>query len=317
MKKIITLLTAFVCVVSFAKVKPDADLSKKVDAIYSACPKAPAVKNSVSRKILIFSRTKGWRHTEGIPAVKLAFKYMGEKLGTWQTVISDDLENFTPENLKKFDCIVLNNSTGMCFGESPKDLAKMPQEKREAILKKSDEICANIINYVKNGGSVFALHAGVDCYNHKNIRNSAFVEMLGGEFISHPWYISNKPVTFVIDDTQSPITKGIWSGDSFKIRDEIYLLGKSYDRKKCRVLMRIDTKRSPITTKGQNKIYPEGDYATAYIKSFGKGRVAYSVIGHADNNYVDPKVQEFHMRMLQFCCGDLQADTTSIEFPEK
>ncbi|MBQ2722001.1 MAG: hypothetical protein IJF70_03745, partial [Opitutales bacterium] len=130
MKKIIILLTAFVCVVSFAKVKPDADLSKKADAICNACPKS-AVKPIQPRKILIFSRTKGWRHTEGIPAVKLAFKNIGDKLGVWQTVISDDLENFTPENLKKFDCVVLNNSTGMCFGESPKELAKMPEEKRK------------------------------------------------------------------------------------------------------------------------------------------------------------------------------------------
>lgn len=317
MKRIITFLTIFVCVFSYAKVKPDADLSKKADAIYEACPKAPAVKVLKPRKILIFSRTKGWRHTEGIPAAKMAYKYMGDKLGTWQTVISDDLENFTPENIKQFDCIVLNNSTGMCFGESPKELAKMPEAERKAILKKSDEICANVIEYVKNGGSIFAIHGGVDCYNHKNIRNDAFVEMLGGEFISHPWFIDNKPVTFVIDDMQSPITKGIWDTDNFKIRDEIYLLGKSYDRKKCRVLMRIDTKRSPITRKGQNKIYPEGDYATAYIKSFGKGRIAYTVIGHAENNYLDKKCQEFHLRMLQFCCGDLKADTTSIDFTKK
>ncbi len=319
MKKIVLILTIFISIFSYAKVKPDVDLSDKINAIYSACPNAPAAKVLKARKILIFSRTKGYRHTSGIPAAKIAYKHMGEKLGTWETVISDNLENLSAENIKQFDCIVLNNSTGMCFGENPNVLEKMTESERNAIIKKSDEICANIIEYVKEGGSIFAIHAGVDCYNRKNIRHDAFVDMLGGDFISHPWFINNEPVTFVIDDMQSPITKGIWDTDNFKIRDEIYLLGKSYDRKKCRVLMRIDTKRSPITTqKGQkNKIYPEGDYATAYIKSYGKGRVAYTAIGHAENNYLDSKYQELHLRMLQFCCGDLSADTSSIEIPKK
>ena len=316
MKKVAVFLTLFASVFAYAKQKPDLDLTKHAEKICALAPKS-AVKPLKPRTILIFSKTEGYRHTAGIPAVKLAFKNIGDKLGTWTTVISDDLENFTPENLKKFDCVVLNNSTGMCFGKNPKLTAKLPEAERKAIKDKSDTICKNLIEYVKAGGSIFAIHAGVDCYQYKNIQNEEFVNMLGGEFKSHPWFISNAPVTFVIDDTQSPITKGIWEGDSFKIRDEIYLLGKSYDRKKCRVLMRIDTKRSPITTKGQNKIYPEGDYATAYIKSFGKGRVAYSVIGHAENNYFDAKVQEFHTRMLQFCCGDLPADTSSIEIPNK
>ena len=318
MKKLVIFLTVFACAFAYAqqKPRPDKDLTKCADKIYNACPKS-AVKPIKPRTILIFSKTEGWRHHEGIPAVKLAFKNIGDKLGTWQTVISDDLENFTAENLKKFDCVVLNNSTGMCFGKNPKLTAKLPEAERKAIKDKSDKICKNLIEYVKNGGSIFALHGGVDCYQYKNIENEEFINMLGGSFKSHPWYISNAPVTFVVDDTQSPITKGIWEGDNFKIRDEIYLLGRGYDRKTCRVLMRIDTKRSPITHKGQNKIYPEGDYATAYIKSFGKGRIAYSVIGHDERNYFDPKVQEFHTRMIQFCCGDLQADTASIEYPCK
>lgn len=315
MKNILKLLSILTVVLTM----PFSFGARKIDEqkIREACPAQAAAPIQKQRTILIYSTTKGWNHVEGIAAAKLAFKNMGDKLGTWQTVISDELENLTKENLKKFDCIVLNNTTGMCFGEKPEVLKKMPKAEQEKIIKRSNEICKNLIDYVRNGGSILAVHAGVDCYNRNGFRNLEFTDMLGGEFISHPWCMDNVPVTFEIDDTQSPITKGIWQEDNFKINDEIYMLGESYNRKKCRVLMRINPKKSPITTnqgkKMQHLIRQDGDYATVYIKSFGKGRVAYSTVGHQENNYYDSKHQELYLRLLQFCCGDLKADTTPIE----
>ncbi len=319
MKKFVFILSILAFTLSFAQSK-DVDMSGKLKRIEAAAPKVAPAKPAKQREVLIFSRTCGFRHTGGIPAAKAAFKIIGDKLGTWNTTISDDLVNFTPENLKKFDCIILNNSTAMCFGEPQATLAKMSKDQQAKVKERSDTICKNLIEYVKNGGSILAVHAAVDCYNYDKFRNREFTDMLGGEFVSHPWYISNAPETIVIDDPNSPITKGIWNIDAFKVREEIYMLGSSYDRKKCRVLMRIDTSRSPITTgmrEHNYKLRSDGDLAAAYIKSFGKGRVAYTTFGHGENNFLNPQILELYTRMAQFCCGDLKADTTPIPFTNK
>ncbi len=319
MKKFILILSTLAFTLSFAQSK-DADMSGKLKRIEAAAPNVAPAKPTKQREVLIFSRTCGFRHKGGIPAAKAAFKIIGEKLGTWNTTISDDLANFTPENLKKFDCVILNNSTAMCFGEPQAALAKMSKDQQAKVKERSDTICKNLIEYVKNGGGILAVHAAVDCYNYDKFRNREFTDMLGGEFVSHPWYLSNAPETIVIDDPNSPITKGIWDIDAFKVREEIYMLGSSYDRKKCRVLMRIDTSRSPVTTgmrEHNYKLRSDGDLATAYIKSFGKGRVAYTTFGHSDNNFLNPQILELYTRMAQFCCGDLKADTTPIPFTNK
>ena len=317
-RKIILVLVSIMSAFATAY-SQDADLSSNIQAIFDACPTKPAVVPQTKRKVLMFSRTCGYRHKVGIPAAKITFAYMAKTLGICELVISDELENFTPEKLKQFDCIILNNSTGMCFGENHKKLAKMPDNDRKTVEKRSKEICKNVIDYVRNGGSILAIHAGVDCYNRKGFIDDEYTGMLGADFVAHPWYFGNLPVEFVIDDKKSPLVEGIWDGERFKIKEEVYLLGKAFDRTKSRVVMRIDAQTSPIKDRKSDKItyYHDGDYATTFIKSFGKGRIAYSTIGHYDNNYYDAKVQEMYMRLLQFCCGDLKADTTPIPLPKK
>ena len=182
-KKIILVLVSIMSAFATSYAQ-DADLSSNIQAIFDACPTKPAVVPQTKRKVLLFSRTCGYRHKVGIPAAKIAFAYMAKTLGICELVISDELENFTPENLKKFDCIILNNSTGMCFGENYKKLVKMPEPERKVVEKRSKEICQNIIEYVRNGGSILAVHAGVDCYNgcicfcSANLRYSLWKKLL-------------------------------------------------------------------------------------------------------------------------------------------
>ncbi len=291
----------------------------QIKALRDACPSKPAVSPKKPRKILIFSRTSGFRHYHGIVAAKEVFKYMGDKLGTWETVISDDLAEITPENLKKYDAIILNNATAACFGPSNKQIQSMPREEAEQKIKESFKYCENIIEYVRNGGGVFGIHAAPDAYNYNNIRHWKYTNMLGGEFIGHPWNIgakTNPKYTLAIDDPKSPVIKGIWESNGFMLQDEMYMMGKSYDRSKCRVIVRLVPELSYFITEKYRLnplgIRKDGDIALVWIKSYGKGRVAYGGFGHADNNYPNPKIQELYMRLIQFVCGDLEADTSSV-----
>ena len=300
-----------------------ADMKAK---IAKACPSKAAATPKKPRKVLSFSRTVGWRHNTGILGANEMLKNLSKNLGIFELVISEDPKEFEAENLKKYDAVILNNSTQAFLApiidpSNPKKVDLNNPESKAA----SDRRCQNLIDYVNNGGGVFAIHAGVDCYNYPHNRNKAFTDMLGGEFISHPWGAGNIAETFVIDDPDSPVIKGIWKKDGFRLQDEIYQVGESYDRSKCRVIVRIDEFRSPIPgafgdgtyPKKKMKVRTDGDIAMVWIKSFGKGRVAYGAYGHGWENYPRPEIQELYMRLVQFVCGDLEADTTPIPFTNK
>ena len=297
------LFTAFAAVIlAAASLKAFTMPLEDHEKINAATPEEAPAKPEKPRKILHFSRTQGARHVCAIEGGKIMYENIGRDLGLWEVVASEDLADIMPDKLAQYDAIVLNNTTGEIFAPE------------------SEKIIKGLIEYVKNGGAILGIHSAVDSYNYDTFRNREYTDMLGGEFVAHPWYLSNAPVTMVIDDTKSPLVNGVWDGEAFKLREEIYMLGKSYDRQKCRVLIRLDKSRSPLTTAARERkiaFRKDNDFATAYIKSFGKGRVAYTTIGHADTNYYNPQVQEFFLRMAQFACGDLKADTASLPFTGK
>ncbi len=50
------------------------------------------------------------------------------------------------------------------------------------------------------------------------------------------------------------------------------------------------------------------DFAVAWVKSCGEGRVFYCSLGHADNVFQSPEVLRFYLDGIQFALGDLTAD---------
>jgi uncharacterized protein len=54
---------------------------------------------------------------------------------------------------------------------------------------------------------------------------------------------------------------------------------------------------------------PDNDYALAWVRSHGKGRVFYSTIGHNPYVFWDRRMMEFYLAAIQFALGDLPAAT--------
>ena len=180
MKKIIPILSVFALSAQAVLFAADMQIKgKNLERLEAATPKTAAAKPQKQRNILVFSRTCGFRHEQGIPAAKLAFSLMGEKLGVWNAKISEDLADISPDKLSQYDCIVLNNTTGMCFGEPQPKMRKLSQAERAEVQKRSDEICKALVEYVRNGGGILAIHAAVDSYNYDPFRNREYTDMLG------------------------------------------------------------------------------------------------------------------------------------------
>jgi type 1 glutamine amidotransferase len=86
----------------------------QLDKVLKALPEEAPAKAKQPRKILIYSKTAGFRHgsiTIGAKAITL----MGEKTKAYITLHTEDDSFFAPEKLKAFDAVFMLNTTGNCL----------------------------------------------------------------------------------------------------------------------------------------------------------------------------------------------------------
>lgn len=302
-----------------------------------ATPKKLLVKPRKVRHFLVWDRTEGFRHTEGIPAMRAFLECLEKNSGgMWKMHFTDDRKEFeTLENLKKYDCVIINNCTGRFFesyryvregkdglGESA---GGMTGEQKRADERMNYVCRDNLIKFVEEGGGIMGAHAACDAMDCKDRENPdekfpAYPVMMGGRFAGHPWGAGNSAVTVLVEDKNSPILKNLWPEGEFKIQDEIYTFREEYgyDRKKQRILVSLDFDRSPKDG-GQDPMKHTSrktkDFGLAWVKKYGKGRIFYGAFGHRKDIYWrNPKLCEMYMRGLQFACGDLKMKDAQI-FP--
>src|SRR5713226_8895683 len=152
----------------------------------------------------------------------------------------------------------------------------------------------------------------VSYYDTLRGRPRRFMEMFGASQGPH----KTQPATLKIDDPNSPLTKS-FGGQPFTLTDEYYcmtdtgLQGTYYSRDKVHVLFSVDTAKSSDFNSGPFPfIRKDDDYAVAWIKGYGKGRVFYTCLAHTPEMFTEPKINGFLLATLQFLLGDLPADTT-------
>lgn len=93
----------------------------------------------------------------------------------------------------------------------------------------------------------------------------------------------------------------------FRLADEIYEYGPPYDRAAVRVLLSLDTERSNMGVPWIHR--KDNDFALAWVKPFGKGRVFCASFGHRTEIYWHPQILGMYLAAVQFATGDLDAPT--------
>src|SRR4051794_14165076 len=88
--------------------------AKDLGKINAALPDAAPAKPKQPRKVLIFTKATGFVHSS-IPVAAKTFELMGEKTGAYTAEESDDPDSFMPDNLKKFDAVLMASTTGSLF----------------------------------------------------------------------------------------------------------------------------------------------------------------------------------------------------------
>jgi type 1 glutamine amidotransferase len=175
-------------------------------------------------------------------------------------------------NLKDFDAIFF-----FSIGEPP-----MTGEQK-----------ADLLAFVHEDGKGFvAAHTG----NNIFFDWDEFGEMIGGRFDDHPWELFDAPV--IVEDPAFPGMAAF--GPRFTINDEIYQF-KNFSRDKVHVLARLDASKLDF---GNKRIHrTDRDFAVAWAKTYGKGRVFYSSFGHRPEVWDRKDVQSMYLGALKWAMG--------------
>jgi uncharacterized protein len=282
-----------------------------ISAMMAAVPDRPAATPLALRHVLVLCKATGWVHTS-IPLAAKMVEYLGDKTGAWITTITYDSAAINAENLKNYDAIFLDSTTG-AFLDDPNDKAAT-QARRQALL-----------DFVKGGKGLAGVHAATDSYHTRGGSAEGkeaapvgtwpeFNEMIGGFFKFHWTYPTLIPVK--IDDPNSPLT-AMFPAHGYEIVDETYTFAQdSFSRKRVHVLTSInynkmsaeDKAKEPAATKRT-----DGDYALSYIQRVGNGRVFYEAHGHDEKIYFSRPFVAHMLAGIQYALGDLKADDSPSE----
>jgi len=273
-----------------AQVVPETAERQKIEA---AIPAKAVSEPRKTRKLLIFDLNVGYGGHRSITTCNLAFTLMGEKTDAFQTVISREPSVFKPENIRQFDAVFLNNTVGNLF-EDP-------------ALRQS------LIEFVYGGGGLMGVHGTSVAFTKWPGAIEDWPEfgvMLGARGANHR--ASDEHVFIKLDDAAHPVNQA-FAGQGFDYRDELFRVHEPYSRSRVRVLFSIDTEKTDLQ---QGPAYgkierPDNDYALAWVRQYGRGRVFYCTIAHNPYVFWDPKMLQFYLAAAQFVLGDLPAPTTA------
>jgi len=186
-------------------------------------------------------------------------------------------EQFLARNLNDFDAIFF-------FGVREIDIT--PAQK------------ADLMSFIKDDGKGFvAAHSAMTAF----FSWPEFGEMIGGRFDQHPWGIIS--ATIIVEAPDFP---GMEHFPHVSVRTDEYYQLKDYSRDKVRVLAHLDP--STLDLKAPLVHRKDGDFPVAWARTYGKGRVFGSILGHADTTWDDPVVQQMYFGAIKWALGLVPGD---------
>jgi type 1 glutamine amidotransferase len=242
------------------------------------------------KRLLIIGEEKGYRH-EAVSHAMAIVERLGRESGLWTTTIRTDTEALTKKkleynarNLDDFDAVMFY--TG---GE-----LEMDAEQKSALL-----------SFVHDDGKGFV---GVHSATITFTGWPEYGEMIGGYFDEHPWGTFDAPI--IVEDPAFPGMRQ-WP-KSFVWKDEIYQL-KNFSRDNVRVVMRLDSSKLDLNNPRVHR--QDRDFAVTWARTYGKGRVFYSTLGHVEQNWDDPHMQKMYSEAVKWALGLTSADATPRPLP--
>lgn len=242
------------------------------------------------KQLLVIGEEKGYRH-ESVSHAMATIERLGRDTGLWETTLRTDTEPLTKQkleynakNLNDFDAIVFYTGGTL----------EMDARKK-----------ADFLAFIHDDGKGFiGIHSAAITF----AAWPEYIEMLGGFFDEHPWGTFNAPV--IVEDPKFP-GMGQWPA-SFTINDEIYQM-KAYSRDRLRVLMRLDPAKLDLANPRVHR--RDSDFAVTWAKTYGRGRVFYTTLGHPAETWDRRAMQTMLVEAIKWALRLTGADTTPRPLP--
>jgi uncharacterized protein len=251
-------------------------------------PTAKAQPKTFTRHVLAWADVRNGYQHESITHALATIERLGYQSGLWDTTIRTDSQPITKRPIQ------FKTGTGIATGEQflARNLTYYDAifffGVREVDLDAQQR--ADLLSFVHDDGKGFvATHAGATAF----FSWPEFGEMLGGRFDEHPWGITD--ATVIVEDRGSPITRHL--APSFAVNDEHYQL-KDFSRETLHVLARLDASRLNLSAPLVHRT--DKDFPVAWTKSYGKGRVFYSTLGHHVHLWDEPWLQTMYAEALKW-----------------
>lgn len=216
-------------------------------------PKLP--KDLKPHAILVLSKANDWRH-DSMPATAKAVTDIANKRG-WPIYETSNAAIFNAQDMKRFDVLVLNHTTGQIF---------TPEQK--VVFQK----------WLENGGRIVAVHGAGGTKNHPwpwYIDN-----VIGTGFVAHPPTIQDGILT--VEDPSHPSMKGLpakWTHN-----EEWYTFQRNPRGPGVHVLATVDE----TTYDPTDRLRMGQDHPIVWTKCQAKGGIFYSALGHQIKDWSDP-----------------------------
>jgi len=259
--------------------------------VAAAIPAKAFARPLKKRTLLIYDGNVNYGGHASIPTANYAFTLMGKRTGAFETVVTRDPQVFQADSLRRFDAVFFNNCVGNLF--------------EDATLRR------NLAEFVVAGGGLMGVHGTTVAFTRWPGAAEDWPEfgfMIGGRGAAH--LDAEEKVHIRVEEPDHPLARAI-GGKDFVHADEFFRVGEPYSRQRVRVLLSIDNERSAVLQGRPHvqKFREDDDYALAWVKSYGRGRVFYSAMAHHPRDFWDPRLLRFYLAGAQFVLGDLPAPT--------
>lgn len=218
-------------------------------------------------KVLVFSKTNGFRHQSIEPGID-AIQKLGQE-NNFAVDTSEDSTFFTQENLSEYAAVVFLNTTGDILNE----------EQQTAMEQ-----------YIQNGGGYVGIHSAADT----EYEWPWYGKLVGAYFNGHPGNPNVREATLHVVDASHPATKPLpkdWTRS-----DEWYNYKDINTEQNIDLIMLDET-----TYEGGTN----GDYhPISWYKDFDGGRAFYTGSGHTDESFTDSLFLQHLMGGLNYAMGN-------------
>jgi type 1 glutamine amidotransferase len=205
---------------------------------------------------------------------------LGQTSGAFTVVASEDVAMLNPASLATFDAVIFFTA-----GELPV----------------TDTQKAALLAFVAGGKGFIGVHSATNTF----YQWPEYGRLIGGYMANHPW--AGIPTTLRVEDTSHPSTAHF--GSSVTITDEIYEF-RDWSRDNVHVLLSVDTTSVPPAG---NRT--DNDYAVAWTRRYGAGRVFYSALGHSIAIWDDTRFRQHMLGGIRWALGqDVDNDGLSTDW---